>query len=235
MNVINFLPRNYLQKQSRRQANKVCALVGLVGLLAVGGLLGIPYMQAVGVAETRRSVEQQYNVAAKKLDQLKQLEARKEGLLRKVDVSSDLLERVPRSFVLAHMVDLLPENTTVMLLRMTSKDVKVPLSAPTKTKKGKSPAPATKKVKVVGFRMHGLAPSDLHVSEFLASVSADPLFDDVNLERSEETVLETGVSMRKFEVVFTLSNRAKSLLENLPNNNTWVQRAKAGERPGGAS
>lgn len=128
MRVMNFLPSDYTERRGRRRANVVCMVLAGAGLLALGTLVALSMMGAMGVASLRRVVEQQYEAAGQQIEQLKALESRKEGLVRKVEVSADLLERVPRSHVLARLTNALPAETSIQVLVMSTVEVEVPLS-----------------------------------------------------------------------------------------------------------
>jgi len=58
----------------------------------------------------------------------------------------------------------------------------------------------------------GLAVTDVQVAEYIARLTADPLFEEVDLKFSEEFPYEPGVTMRRFELIFRLSLEAQKLL-----------------------
>jgi hypothetical protein len=53
------------------------------------------------------------------------------------------------------------------------------------------------------FRLHGVAPTDVDLGEFLAKLTSRPFFKQVELMYSRERV-DTGHVMREFEVAFAL-------------------------------
>jgi Tfp pilus assembly protein PilN len=211
MRVINFLPDDYLQRRSVRRANLVC--LGLAGgaavLLAVAAVF--TYSGAKGAAAERAAVDRQYQEAGRQIDQLKALEDRKTGLFHKVELSTTLLERVPRSTVLARLANHLPAHTslTMLTMRVEETEVRAP-ETPGVTPKGKV---ETVKVKQVRFRLEGLARTDVEVAEFITRLNADPLFEDVDLLFSEEFTYEEGLTMRRFQLSLRLSPKADKILE----------------------
>ncbi|HUW99916.1 MAG: PilN domain-containing protein [Phycisphaerae bacterium] len=227
MRVMNFLPSDYTERRGRRRANVVCMVLAGAGLLALGTLVALSMMGAMGVASLRRVVEQQYEAAGQQIEQLKALESRKEGLVRKVEVSADLLERVPRSHVLARLTNALPAETSIQVLVMSTVEVEVPLSEVKASGGGARQAPAdsgkgsSKKKRVetvrrqeVQFRLSGLAKTDVQVAEYITRLTSDPLFEEVNLRFSEEFPYEEGVVMRRFELAFRLSLEAAKVLSS---------------------
>ena len=227
--VTNFLPDDYQKRRLRRRANLICSLIGGGTVLALGlTMIGL-FLASLGTAATRLQAEQQYQEASKQIEQLKQLEERKAGLVHKVELSTDLLERVPRSLLLARLVKYLPENTSLMTLAMKLEEIEV--RAPESSKKAPEPAsgdatkdtaakaaakPAMVKVKTCVFHLTGLAPTDVEVAEFMSKLTSDPLFKDVDLRFSEQFPVREGVVMRRFEMNFHLDPGAARLVESAP-------------------
>jgi Tfp pilus assembly protein PilN len=55
----------------------------------------------------------------------------------------------------------------------------------------------------LNFRMHGIAPTDVALAEFLAKLTAKPFFKQVELMYAHER-LDSGHVMREFEVTFAM-------------------------------
>jgi Tfp pilus assembly protein PilN len=222
MQVMNFLPRDFMERRGRRRATLLCLGLAGVAVLALGGVCALYVMRAFSVSSLRAVVEQQYREAGRQIEQLKLLENRKADLVRKVELSADLLERVPRSHILARLTNALPSDTSLQVLVMSSVEVEVPAPKPTTTKEneasaapskgGKSKRPEKIRRREIQFRVDGLAATDVQVAEYIARLSADPLFEEVNLKFSEEFPYEPGVTMRRFELTFRLSLEAQKLL-----------------------
>jgi Tfp pilus assembly protein PilN len=170
----------------------------------------------------RAAVEAQYAEASRQIAQLRQLEDRKTGLLHKVELSTALLERVPRSHLLAKLTNYLPAHTSLTAITMRIEDVnvrppeaaggggKADAAAPKKSPGGRD---EMVKVKRVRFRLDGLATTDIEVAEFLMRLNTDPLFDEVDLQFSEEFAYGDGLPMRRFQLSFRLSAAAEKILE----------------------
>lgn len=234
LNVINFLPEDYQERRSRRRANIVCLIMAGASVVVLGLVVGLLFLSAIGMSAMRALVDQQYRQASLQIEQLKQLEARKADLIRKVELSTDLLERVPRSQLLARLTNCLPAKAGLMGVVMKAEDVEVPVGSAAAAaagvkavaqatdaqdaskagakrggKKGKA---ETVKVKQWVFHVDGMAPTDMEVAEYIARLGADPLFRDVDLQFSEEFPYKEGVQMRKFQLSFRLSPEAEKIL-----------------------
>ncbi len=245
MRVMNFLPADYTERRGRRRANMVCMILAGAGLLVLGTVVALSMLGAMGVASLRRVVEQQYEAVGQQIEQLKALESRKDGLVHKVELSADLLERVPRSQVLARLTNALPAETSIQVLVMNTVEAEVPLSemkapgggdrqTPADSGRGASKKKRAEKVKrqEVQFRLSGLAKTDVEVAEYIARLTADPLFEEVNLRFSEEFPYEEGVVMRRFELTFRLSLEAAKVLSSADALMPLVPASTAGEADG---
>jgi Tfp pilus assembly protein PilN len=226
MRVINFLPDDYRQRISARRANLVCGLIAGGALVALAATVALTYVQATGTAGLRTIVERQYDEANRQVAQAQELEDRKGGLLHKVELSTALLDRVPSSRMLAILSNYLPTGVSLTNLSMRSEDIEVKAAKPADAKKPaavdtskqsafkKAPdGPQATRIKRVVFRVDGLAETDVEVARYLTSLSADPLFEEVDLQFTEEFPYADGVTMRRFQMVFRLSPNAPQIMD----------------------
>ena len=229
ISVINFLPNDYTERRRRRRANIICLVLAGVAVVGLGLVSGLTLVSALSSAAMRAVVERQYQEASVQIKQLKDLEERKAGLVHKVELSSDLLERVPRSHLLARLTNYLPQKASLTGVLLKLEDIEVPApqsqaasppGAPADSKeagaakggKGSKDKPEKIKVKMWTFRVDGLALTDVQVAEYISRLSADPLFRDVDLRYSEEFPYREGTTMRKFQLCFKLSPDAEKTL-----------------------
>lgn len=234
MKVIDFLPNDYLVRRYARRANLLCAAVGGGAILLMGAVVGILVIQAIGVAHMRTVVDRKYAEASRQIQQMKDLESRKAGLLRKVELSASLLERVPRSYILARLTNNLPAHASLTTLTMSvveQEQEAPPVAGDAKTDQAddKTPAkntrakgktaskkgPAKIKVKRVQFVLGGLATTDVEVADYIGRLSVDPIFEDVDLKFSEEFPYDESTRLRRFEIVLRLNPKAGDLLEGV--------------------
>jgi Tfp pilus assembly protein PilN len=249
MNVIDFLPNDYLARRSRRRANLICLAIAGLAMGGVGAGVYWLYRTLDDTTQCRTQVEQQYVQASQQLEQLKQLEDRKADLLRKVSLSTTLLERVPRSNILARLTNNLPRGMQMTSLSMRMEEVEVrasdlagtaagrnaagkPVASPAAPTSGK---PETVRIKQFAFRLNGVAPTDVEVAEYITRLNADPLFCNVDLLFSEELAKKEGGQMRRFELVFRLSPRAEKVMESAAVVEGVAAEVSAPKAEGGAS
>ena len=237
MRVIDFLPADYLERRNLRHANFICAAIGGGAILALGLVVGVQFVRSLGMARMRDVVQQQYEDANRQIEQLRELEQRKATLLQKVELSTALLERVPRSQLLARLTNHLPQDTSLTALVVRIEEVDVPVKAPPASAAPAAGTPAAKpamtRVKRIQIRVDGLARTDVEVADYIKRLSRDPLFKDIDLQFSEEfqyqetAAKQEGASkqesaptvmMRRFQLCFRLSPDAEKLMEGLPSH-----------------
>jgi len=224
MQVTNFLPDDYIQQRGIRRANWICLGIAAGTLLLLGAMVAFVFIRSWSMAGRRSLAELQYQVASRQIDDLKQLEQRKTSLLHKVELSTALLERVPRSNVLARLTNHLPEHTSLTSMTMQLEVIKMkPKNAAgaddTRSACGKPPTgaagknqPRVVKVKRLRFRLDGLAETDVEVAEYISRLHADPLFENVDLQFSEAFPYQEDVTMRRFQMSLLLSEDAEKVL-----------------------
>ncbi|MBL7132553.1 MAG: PilN domain-containing protein [Phycisphaerae bacterium] len=222
LRVLDFLPDDYVERQRARRANVTCLLMAGGCLVVIGLVAGITMIRAAGTAAVRATIEKQYEQASLRIKDLEQLQKHKQDLLHKADLSAALLERVPRSHILARLTNHLPTETSLTSLKMQVEKVaiaspaaEVPEAPKAKGAKGKKAGPVRTEDRL-RFRLDGLAQTDVQVAEYISRLGTDPLFDAVDLQFSEEFPHREGMTMRRFQLLFLLSRDAEKTLEGVP-------------------
>ncbi|MGQ0627593.1 MAG: PilN domain-containing protein, partial [Phycisphaerales bacterium] len=156
-----------------------------------------------------------------KIEQLKVLEQQKTEMLEKADMTTSLIEKVPRSILMAEIVNRMPERLTLTDLQLQSKRIAEPAAtakaspqsiAKAPTKGAKPPAPGTKKDGPADapkpakppkieytLTIMGLAATDESVADFQAALKKCELLDRVEHVSSIASTVDS-VSMRKFRI-----------------------------------
>jgi len=208
---MSFLPEDYLDKRAQRRTNVICVTLFVIVMSAVIGAYVVSDRQRMEVRQHREIVNKRFTEAARRLEQLDELQKQKEQMLKKAKVTGSLLEKLPRSLILSQLVNAMP--TTLSLLELELETTVVKPSAPTartSIEKAKSKRPAARKgaeaepepdVKPVQIKLSvtGVAKTDVEVSQFMTDIKATPLFANVNLGFSEEIKFNDS-PMRKFRL-----------------------------------
>jgi Tfp pilus assembly protein PilN len=223
---LNFLPEDYLEKRRQQRTNVIClSLFGIVMAGVIGAFLLDERRQA-DAARLHESINKRMDSAGLQLAQIEEMQARKDKMIRKADVTAALLERRPRHFLLACLTNALPKGASLESIELTSTKVANPVAQPGQgSGAGKkagdgaatfNPPPARLSRAAGGppaagggdrafeqgatvleaVRVVGMAPNDQVVSRFIASLDSMPLFRRVDLERSEEFTYRPGAEGR---------------------------------------
>ena len=210
MSTMNLLPEDYIAGRLQRRANIICLglFVAVMGGVVIAVLVSDRSLRAT---ETYgREVAREYEEAARLIEQLEELEREKRRLRDKAMATASLMERVPRSTLLAMFTNALPRHASLLKVDLRTQQAKG--EAAKRAKRGKTKfakAKAGRTVKtsltVVKIVVTGIAPTDVEVAKFISELSANPLAGAVDLVYSQETDIKSkgagdDVIMREFQV-----------------------------------
>jgi len=223
----SFLPEDYLAKQAERRTNVISLTLFVVVMGAVFGAFLVTNRQATQIKAAQAAINAQYREAAERIEELNVLEQQKQQMLNKAELATALLERVPRSILLAEFINRMPERLSLREFELSSKQVKATVERPSAAKgslaarKNKPGGPERAKTReeameertieapkyIVEVAMVGVAPTDLEVSQYISQLNAYPLLRDVTLKYSVQTEIDER-TMREFRVEMRLDPNA---------------------------
>ncbi|WP_432800307.1 PilN domain-containing protein [Poriferisphaera sp. WC338] len=212
-NEMGFLPQDYLEKRVARRTNIICLTLFLIVTIAIVATFFVTGKQVREVQDLRVAVNQQYDDAARKLEDLEKLQAQKDEMIRKAEVTAVLVEKVPRSRLLAELTNYMPMSLSLTEMKLETK-VDTPKAHPrTSLERAKQRAANNKKAKqkivappdtTVTITLIGLAPTDVEVAQFLTALNVHDLFANPELQFSEETLVNDN-RMRRFRINLELN------------------------------
>ena len=215
MSTINLLPKDYVQRRAERRANVLCISLFVAVMAGVFGAGMVSERNTKQTQDVRDRVNANYAKAAEVLATIQQLEVQKREGVRKAKATASLLERVPRSYVLAVLTQALPKHTSIKELSL--KPVRRTRAARTLSKKQSKFAAAKKKAHeqkppemVMSLEVLGWATTDMQVGEFIGNLLGSPLLRSVNLDYSREKRVKAKVKgdpdfhVREFKVIMEL-------------------------------
>ena len=215
----SFLPDDYVAAKGESKANFLAVLLFSLVMFGVVSAFLMTNRRWEAVKGEQRRVEALYADEAQKIDDLKELERSREEMIRRLEITNILVEKVPRSVLLAELSRLAPAGLTFMEIELDSKRINAPVAAPAKPRSGTrslagnatvEPAPEPKlhaptyeyKLSVIG-----VADSNTQIADFLTSLKALDLLNGVELEYIRSTI-EQDVPMRKFKIVAVIPPEA---------------------------
>lgn len=231
----SFLPQDYVQRQSELRANIICLTLFGVVMFGIVGAFFVTNRQWLQVRRERQAITVEYTQQAALIEQLKNLETQKSEMMAKAEVTTALVERVPRSILMSELVSRMPDQVALLELHLVSKRLRDPVptaspttagrgttgaqirtltgkAAPGKAAPGKAPpapppAPVTAPRFEFTLRLIGVAHANNNIADYLAALKACSLLDAVELKYIQHFTLDKH-ELRKFEIEATLRRDA---------------------------
>jgi Tfp pilus assembly protein PilN len=218
----SFLPKDYLEKKVERRTGLITLSLFCIVMFGVVAAFFVTNRQWSEVKTRQQEINSQYTLEAKKIEQLKMLEAQKQEMMEKADITTALIEKVPRSILMAELINRMPDELTLTELKLVSKRIKeapAPKASGKATPRsiaGKLPAAPAKPAGKAGepelppekpkppkmeftLSLVGLSQTDALVADYQASLQQCPLLSQVDLMYSGEVIVDE-VSLRKFRI-----------------------------------
>ena len=228
-NQLSFLPDDYMEKKLRRRTNAILGGLFLIVVTAIGGTLTWKERTTRELERQKAELDAQMANAAKPIEQFKQMQDKQRELARQAEITASLLERVPRSFLLAEITNGIPSGVSLLDFNMDS-HLRAPGTVSTAPKtafeqrkaevESASPAAPPARVYDVHMKITGVANTDVQVAQFISKLNHSALLRDVNLVVSDEFKQGNDV-MRKFQIEMVLNPDAQVSINDVkPMTNT---------------
>ena len=219
-NELSFLPDDYLERKQRRRTNAICAVLFCIVIGAIGSAFWVTEKSMRELDQQAASVDQQYTEAAKRIQQFQELQEKQRTMAHQAELTASLLEKIPRSFVLAEITNGLPPGISLLDLSLDAKVAQSGSAPKTAFDIRKAEIDASKglaglasaqpRVYDVTLRATGVAETDVQVAGFITKLNKSPLLKDVNLLYTDEYApgQKQGPKLRKFQIEMSLNNDA---------------------------
>jgi Tfp pilus assembly protein PilN len=220
-----FVHDDYMERKAQRRTNVICAMLFLVVMVAIGSAFTFTERLGRDIELQHDVIEKQYTEAAKRIAMKQELETKQATMEKQAELSASLLEKVPRSYMLAKITNSLPGGVSLLDLIMESK--LRPVAAPAKDSKAafeeKRKAGAADKSKDtkpvqqaklydVALKITGIAGTDVQVAQLITRLNQLRIFKEVNLLISDEYA-SGGTQLRKFQLEAVLDPQAETIVE----------------------
>lgn len=224
----SFLPTDYVVRKAERRTNLASLTLFAIVIFGVVGAFFVTNRQWASVKSHQESINTRYTQAAKDIEQLKKLDEQKVVMLAKAELTAALIEKAPRSLLLADLINRMPNKLALLEFDLESKRLdKKPRRSKVAAKKAKSlagrggrsakgraskdedvAAPPPKPPKfLTTLVLVGVAASHEDVSVYLAQLQQSELLRDVDLKFSEFTMVDNR-ELIKFRIQSTLNPNA---------------------------
>jgi Tfp pilus assembly protein PilN len=222
-NQLSFLPDDYLQRKAVRRSNVLCAVLFVAVMSAIGGTFTFSE-RAIKEAEARHAaIEKEYAEAALRIQQVQQMQDKQRQMAQSAELTASLLERVPRTFVLAEITNALPSGVSLLEFNLQAVRRNEPPPMPNartifeqkQAEIAREQAIAAEQRRQtldpslrprlydVTMKLTGVADTDVQVAQLITRLNKTPLFKDVNLLISDQFDRD-GRTLRKFQIELSL-------------------------------
>ena len=225
-NQLSFLPDDYLEVKRQRRTNVICATLFLV---IMSGIIGVftKFEKDLRAAEKEHEdTVKEYAEAATKIQQHNQMKEKYQRLNSQAELTASLVEKVPRSRLLADLTNAKPAGVSFKEVSLDSKlrsgssnnstagksqfELKrAAMEAANGAAKPAAPVPQAKNYDVT-VKVTGRADNDVQVAQFMARLNQSELVQDVNLVVSDEEVVNE-TRMRQFQIEMQINPNAEVL------------------------
>ena len=216
-NQLSFLPDDYLARKAIRRTNVIFAVLFVIVSAGAGGAFTYA-KNGVKEARTRNAASRADKAqAARPIEQFQKLQEKQRTMAMQAELTSSLIEKVPRSFLLAELTNSLPTGVSLMDLVLESRKKQAPPPPAPKSAFeikpiGSAAAPVKPLVQPVSYdvavRVTGVASNDVQVAQFITKLNNSKLVKDVNLVISDE--FKNGDDkLRKFQIEMMLNPAAE--------------------------
>lgn len=205
MSMINLLPDDYILARQQRRANVFLLVLLAVVMTFVLGATIHSQQSTARTAQVRQRVDEAYDEAARMLAQMQELQAHKSRMLNKAEQTAGLMERVPRSYILATLTNCLPPHSSLTKMDMNIIRVVAPVpvskerAASAKFQALSAERTAQVSAPVIMIEVTGLAGTDVDVAKYIANLARNPIMQSVDLVYSEQKNYQ-DVPIREFRV-----------------------------------
>lgn len=231
-NQLSFLPDDYLERKAQRRSNALCAGLFLIVMLGMGSAFALTERSLRGIEAEYERVEKEFTDAAGRIKQVEQMQEKQRRMAHQADLTASLLEKVPRSYLIAEVTNSMPPGVSLLDFAL---DSKVKSVAQVETQQAafqkKAKSTAAKKAAAaaaeslpkgqpknldVTLKISGVADSDVLVAQFINRLGRSRVLRDVNLVISEEFNAKLGgddksrdgVKLRRFVIEMALDPTA---------------------------
>ena len=223
----SFLPEDYIARKAEFRANVMALSLFAVVMGAVGAAFALTNNQWRAIRVDRESISTAADQESKRLDELKSLQQQRYQLMQKAETTAALIEKVPRSVLIAELTIRKPEKITVQSLVLKGKrvdpvtattgaaaavDQKVKSLSPTVAAPANNAAAAAKPVISAPrfettMTLSGYASENVLIADYVKALKSCPLITNIELNYIRPTRVK-DTEVRQFEIVAEVRTNA---------------------------
>jgi Tfp pilus assembly protein PilN len=221
---INFVPDDYIRNNESYRTNLIyLALFGIV-MVALGGVFLTIKIQQHAWNARENVANEKIAQAQEALKQFEELQTKRMEMMKRALTTTELLEPVPKSVLLALLTNNMPAGVSLLQLKLIQKEVQQnqpSVAAATKyqaaqNEKVNAAKEPQKKAVETQISIEGIAASDRQVAAYIGRLSNSVLLENVELVESKECKINDE-TFRQFKLTTTLKKDFHLTKENIKN------------------
>jgi len=197
---INFVPDDYIQSNESYRTNLMYLVLFAVVMAALGSVFMTITIRQRACSAKEKLVNSKLAQAQEAIKQFEELQTKRKEMMKTALTTTELLEAVPRSVLLASLTNNLPAGMSLLKLNLVQEETK---QAKHSTPANKYQDAQAKKAEVSEVKLspekslethiniEGIAPSDLQVAAYIERLGNTTLLDNVALVESKEQKIGT--------------------------------------------
>lgn len=210
----SFLPKEYVKGKHEFRANIICLGLFAVVMAGVVGAYFVTNRQRIQITREQEQIQADYVKEKDRIEQLGKLDEENTELLKKAEVTTALIEQIPRSVLMSELVNRLPENIVITEIMLDGKRDRKAVTggsnaaaarrtaaAPAANQNNRSgsksrtsgaqkppePPPAVEAPRFdYTLKIVGLAQVNNQITDYLKSLQESPILDNVDLKYIKE-------------------------------------------------
>ncbi|OHB59510.1 MAG: hypothetical protein A2167_00185 [Planctomycetes bacterium RBG_13_46_10] len=223
---INFVPDDYVQNSESQRTNLMYLVLLAVVMVALGGLFATIKIRQRVLCREVQSINAEMTKEGEDLKKLSELQTKQKEMMRTALTTSQLLEPVPKSVLLASLTNNLPPGVSLVRLFMIQKEVKQTASQSAQMNKYQAAQADPPKADALQqtysaekpiethIDIGGIAPSDLQVADYIERLNTSSLLQTVALVESKEHKID-DTTFRQFKLTAVLKSNIHLSPEDL--------------------
>ncbi|MBI1191069.1 MAG: hypothetical protein GC200_10365 [Tepidisphaera sp.] len=218
----SFLPEDYVAGKMETRANILVLTLFAIVLGSVLGAFVVTNKSVSALNARKERVNAAIKQAGEKIEQVKSLENQRAQMMDKAEITSALIERVPRWAVVGEIALRAPKDMRLALLEIKSTRIEPPKAPPpavtpqttvksltskitgTKAKEPDRPKPQAPRFKYA-LTIEGSASNNNDIADFLGGLKQSPTLDDVEMAYIREAKVGDD-TVRQFQITAKVKN-----------------------------
>ncbi|QDU33975.1 Fimbrial assembly protein (PilN) [Poriferisphaera corsica] len=207
-NSTNLMPDEYKDYQATKKASTVFVAAFSIIFLGIVAVYLVTNSKINDLRAKQSNMFEQYTGAASDIDQLNKLKEKKKQIVGVAKIAGELIEVVPRSRIIAEIVNCMPDKMTLSGMEIKTKKVTVArLSnvSSIKQQKNKKKAMAPRKQEQQSVIIEGYASNDLEIAEIVTKLKNNMIFTSTEIKYIEDSIIDNA-KYRKFNLECVIDN-----------------------------